>query len=189
MARYRVAFYGGSFNPVHIGHAQAILQILSLMEIDTLVVAPVYTHAHGKIMAPFYDRVDMVKRMLSVFGNSCNTIVSTVEEQAVRAGGTGLTSEAIRQLRKSHQEMADAHITLVLGEDCREALGTWAGFDDLAKMIKTGQLTVKFLARQGISSTEIRKLYELGDDEAISKLVPASVRWYIDTSGLYRLKS
>jgi nicotinic acid mononucleotide adenylyltransferase len=166
-----------------------VLQALSLLDIDTLVIAPAYEHAEGKQLAPFEARLDMVSRMVHPMfsGNHKRVIVSRVEEDAVIAGGSkGRTSEALKMLPKVHAGYEGAHITLVLGSDLRERIADWSGFSDLADMVKAGDLTFFFVERWlDVSSTKIRQLYAL-QNVGVTRLVPRDVDWYIKNAGLYR---
>lgn len=55
----RVGLLGGSFNPPHIAHVMAALAVYATEQIDHLWVLPTASHAFGKDLAPFADRVRM----------------------------------------------------------------------------------------------------------------------------------
>ena len=62
MARLRVALFGGSFNPPHVGHVLAVTYALSVGLVERVLVVPVFEHALGKRLAPFEHRVEMSRR-------------------------------------------------------------------------------------------------------------------------------
>jgi nicotinate-nucleotide adenylyltransferase len=55
----RVGLLGGSFNPPHLAHVLAALAVYATESLDHLWVIPTASHAFGKDLAPFDDRVRM----------------------------------------------------------------------------------------------------------------------------------
>jgi|GEM_PF-954486 len=55
----RIGLLGGSFNPPHLGHLLIATAVYAVEEIDHLWVIPTASHAFGKDLAPFADRVRM----------------------------------------------------------------------------------------------------------------------------------
>ena len=50
--RRRVAVFGGSFNPPHVGHLLGVVYALATAPIDEVLVVPVYQHPFAKHLAP-----------------------------------------------------------------------------------------------------------------------------------------
>lgn len=189
MSRRRIAFYGGSFNPCHIGHQMTAMQALTLLDIDALVIAPAFVHAEGKKLDDYEHRLEMVRRMVRpFFGYDKAIFISRVEEHAYyRQSSDGLTSKALRQLEYTHPELKGAHVTLILGSDLKDRIAGWRGFDELADMIKAGDLSLFFVERWlDVSSTKIRSLYAESAEPEIRKMVPRDIHWYIQNHCLYR---
>ena len=44
----RVAIFGGSFDPPHVGHQMACLYVLATAPVEEVWFVPVYRHAFGK---------------------------------------------------------------------------------------------------------------------------------------------
>ena len=76
--RTRVALFGGSFNPPHMGHVLAVAYVLGVGLVDRVLVVPVFEHALGKQLVPFQHRLEMARR---AFGWLPRVEVSTIEEQ------------------------------------------------------------------------------------------------------------
>lgn len=49
----KVALYGGSFGPFHIGHEMAILYVLETGDVDEVWVTPCFKHNFGKDLPLF----------------------------------------------------------------------------------------------------------------------------------------
>ncbi len=165
------------------------LQALSLLDVDALVVAPAYVHADSKQLVDYEHRLEMVRRMVRPFSGCDKAIfVSRVEQAAYyRLSSGGLTSVALQQLPYSHPELEGAHVTLILGSDIKESIASWHGFDDLAAMVKKGDLSFFFIDRWlDVSSTKIRALYATPGEPEIRKVMPQDIHWYIQNHHLYR---
>lgn len=51
-----IAFIGGSFDPIHIGHLKMAEEVLKLEQINRVVFIPAFHNVHGKQMAEFDHR-------------------------------------------------------------------------------------------------------------------------------------
>ena len=82
-----IGVFGGSFNPIHLGHALLAITVRQTKAVDEVVLVPVYKHAVKRDLLPFADRVAMCQR--AVAGNP-NVTVSTVEEEVGESNGAML---------------------------------------------------------------------------------------------------
>ncbi len=121
----RVAFFGGSFDPPHIGHVLATAYLLATQDIDAVLVAPVYQHPFAKSLTSFDDRMAMCRL---AFGWLPNVEISDVE---ARLGGESLT---LRTLEHLVQERPDDAFRLVIGSDVVADLPKWHRFDRIAEL-------------------------------------------------------
>lgn len=46
----KIGIYGGSFNPIHLGHQKIIEFVLETMKLDKILVIPVGLPSHRKIL-------------------------------------------------------------------------------------------------------------------------------------------
>ena len=53
----RVAVYGGSFNPPHMGHVLAVAYTLAAQPVDEVLMVPCFQHPFSKELAPFEEQV------------------------------------------------------------------------------------------------------------------------------------
>jgi nicotinate-nucleotide adenylyltransferase len=200
-AASRVAFFGGSFNPPHVGHVFAVVYALSTAPIDEVLVVPVYQHPFAKHLAPFADRLEMLRLAL---GWLPRVTVSTVEEEL---GGESRTLRTIEHLAAAHPTWS---LRLLVGSDVLGDLRKWHRWDRIAELAPPLVLGRAGADAQGaavtwvgagddpyaappallprVSSTEIRDALAAGDVASVRALVPAGVLEHIMARGLYRAR-
>jgi len=183
MTAKKVALYGGSFNPPHVGHLLATAYVLATGDVDEIWLLPSHRHPFGKRLAPFADRAAMCGLLASYFAEGVS--VSTVEEEI---GGGGFTIDTVRALIARHPDHA---FRLVVGADILDEAPKWRSFDELERLAP-----LLVVARGGhphprargpampqVSSTEVRARLAAG--RGAEELVPRAVLEYIRNGGLY----
>ena len=114
----RIGIYGGSFNPVHLGHLIAAECCREQAQLDRVLFMPAATppHKQGQLLADAADRVAMLT--LAVGGHEAFA-VSTIE---VDRGGVSYTVDTLAVLaeRYPHDTLA-----LLLGPDALAQFPTW----------------------------------------------------------------
>jgi nicotinate-nucleotide adenylyltransferase len=154
--------------------------LLATGKADAVWLLPTGVHAFGKSLAPFADRVKMVRAALGSLGLGRRVRVETIEG---RSRAPSYTIDTVRALRKKHPR---TRFSLVVGTDILPDLPKWREYGALRKL-------VAFIAvrRSGIdgceredpanpsplfpevSSTDVRRRIAAGED--VTHLVPASV--------------
>lgn len=181
----RVGVFGGSFDPPHAAHVMFAAYVLSVGELDRLLVIPNFAHPLQKdLRTSFADRHRMCEL---AFADLRRLDISRVEEEL---GGTSYTLDTIEALRV---RMPDAALRLVIGADILGELDRWHRFDRIAELAppivigRSGYEThgweVMPVTLPAVSSTEIRR--RLGSGEDVTGLVPRAVEEYARTRGLY----
>jgi nicotinate-nucleotide adenylyltransferase len=153
----RVALYGGSFDPPHVGHEAVVAALQKLDFIDEIIVMPTFLNPFkDRATAPSNLRLQWLKKIFSSYENV------TVSDFEVSLGRKVPTIETVRELRKEYEE-----IYLVLGADNLAHLQRWHNFDALKKMVhfivatRDGVTIPKeylpLTVTQDVSSTELRE--------------------------------
>ena len=164
----KIGIYGGSFNPVHLGHVGIAKRAIVDLALDKLIVIPAavspFKTATDEDVRRFWtwDRVEMVK---AAFRDLEKTVVDLRE---VERGGVSYAIDTVRQIAAENPR---AELFFVIGEDSVEGLPRWKDIDELKKLV-----TFKDYPRTPESSTAIRKLFEdnrvvLNQDEKVVKVV------------------
>jgi nicotinate-nucleotide adenylyltransferase len=184
VARRTVGFFGGSFDPPHVGHVLAVAYVLSVHPVDAVLVVPVFQHPFAKRTTPFEDRLEMCRR---AFAWLPGVSVSDVE---ARLGGESLTLRTLEALSGEDPEM---DLRLIIGSDVVADLPKWHRYDRIAEIAPplilaragvAGEHGAEVLPR--VSSTEVREALGAGDRASVAPLVPRAVLDHVEARGLYR---
>lgn len=191
----RIGVFGGTFDPIHIGHLVAAREALHAFRLDRLIFVPAARPWQKEAAADAEDRFMMVS--FAVPYHSCFA-VSRIELD--RAGPT-YTADTLEDFR---ERWPGAALFFIAGADAIAKLEEWVRFDalaDLAEMIAVtrpgvelqsdlggspGWPLVHRLAIPGIdvSATAVRARARAG--EPIDFLVLPEVARYIRARGLYQ---
>lgn len=125
--RMRVALFGGSFDPPHVGHQLASLYVLETFPVDELWLVPVFRHAFDKRLTPYQHRLAMCDRLAQSLGTRAR--VSSVEEEL---GGPSYTLHMVRRLQHKHP---DIEFSLVIGSDLIKERERWFGWHELSSRL------------------------------------------------------
>jgi nicotinate-nucleotide adenylyltransferase len=199
----RLGVFGGSFDPVHLGHLRLADCCWRQASLDQVLFVPAARQPH-KPRAPRASDGDRVAMLELAVGGRAEFGVSTIE---IRRGGVSYTVDTLRAIRA---ERPAEELFFLMGADTLADLPNWrepAAICELAKplvvrrpgsgepdyaaiapLVSAERLaTIRSqaveMAETEISSSEIRRL--IGEGGAWEELVPASVADYINARGLY----
>jgi nicotinate-nucleotide adenylyltransferase len=203
----RIGFFGGSFDPPHLGHlgiGQAAAKALSL---DRILFAPTGRQplkANGA-SASFADRLAMVSLLCELQPPSPRLNFEASPVDAPHPDGSpNYTVDALSKLRGHHS--TDDSLFVIVGADAFLDLPRWRSLDtlfQLAEWVVVSRPSVSLQQLQGVnltpaqmsrvhllqgvhepaSATDIRELLRAGSD--CSGLLPISILSYIRAHHLY----
>ena len=188
----KIAIYGGSFDPVHIGHQLAATLVLATEDVDELWFTPTFKHMGGKTLLDYEHRFAMVRILARQFGGRAS--VSRAEQRLSRQPGFAgsFTVDLVRAIK---EEWPNDEFRFILGSDLVEQSKTWEGWPEVVE--KAPPLVVcragytahlppdaRRIVVPDVSSTDVKAALQRGED--VSKLVPREVLAYIHQHGLYR---
>lgn len=182
----RVGFYGGSFNPPHLGHAMVASWLLWTRRVDAVWIVPVFRHAfegrQDKALAPFADRLRWCEALSQELPLADRVSVLDVEASLQ---APSYTIDTLRHLAGRHP---DHRLHLVIGADVLPQLPRWRQWPEIER-----DFSPIIVGRAGhavpdgsvvfpdISSSEIRR--RLLDRQPVEHLLPARVLAAIDPDG------
>ena len=132
--RRRIALYGGTFDPVHAGHAAVARSLLGLFALDEVLFVPAYVapHKRDRRVSPALDRHAMLA--LATQGEP-RFRISAVE---LEAPGRPYTVETLSGFRE--RLGGGARLFFVMGADSWEEITTWREWERVLTL--TDQLVV-----------------------------------------------
>lgn len=117
-ARPRIAIFGGTFDPVHLGHLIVAEQCRVQAQLDQVWFVPAARPPHklDRAITPFERRVEMLK--FAIAGQPA----FVVEELEHARPGPSYTADTLSEL---HQRHPDNAWHLIVGADCLPDLPSW----------------------------------------------------------------
>jgi len=125
----RIGLFGGTFNPIHLGHVQVVLEILEQYKLDYIYFIPSATppHKNPDNVVDTKARLSMVK--LAVSENK-NLLVSDIEIKRQGLSYTIDTIEFFIQFFKDNH-LINTKIFFLLGIDAFLEIDTWKSWSKL----------------------------------------------------------
>jgi nicotinate-nucleotide adenylyltransferase len=195
----RLGILGGTFNPPHLGHLVCAQEAFVQLELDRVVLVPVFEPPHKDVEAEpgVEHRLELCRR--AVAGDP-RFAVSRIEADVP---GRSYTVDTLRRL---HDSRPEDELTFIVGGDMAHALPTWhepeavlslatlgvaeregVGRADIVERLAglAGADRIRFfdMPRLDISSSMIRRRVAAG--RPINYLVPDAVAGYIAAERLY----
>lgn len=118
----RIGVFGGTFNPIHLGHVKACLEVQEVFALDKILFIPSYIPPHkgsSDIAAPS-DRMEMVELAVADYPQF---IPSPME---IKAKGK---SYSILTLSKLKTHYPNAWIFFILGVDAFLEIDSWRDYE------------------------------------------------------------
>jgi nicotinate-nucleotide adenylyltransferase len=204
----RIGVFGGSFDPVHIGHLLAAECCREQAGLDRVLFVPaaIQPHKQDRQLASGQHRMEML--VLATGGNEA----FAVSDDELERGGVSYTVDTLERLKARHP---DDDLLLILGPDAFLGLPTWRepqriielaevlavereSLDDLSDAATRGPLET-LLGRErldrviskrvrlpaiGIRASDLRAAVAAG--QSIRYRTPRAVECFIAKHGLYR---
>ncbi|MDR2018335.1 MAG: nicotinate-nucleotide adenylyltransferase [Syntrophobacterales bacterium] len=208
-----IGIFGGTFDPVHIGHMRAAEEIRESFGIEKVFFVPAYIppHKRGRRVSDVDHRMEMLRIAVR------NNPFLRLSELEIRRGGISYSIDTLETFEKRYGELY-----FIMGLDAFLEIDTWHRYeelfshadfvimlrpidrdisdsailpetvrrlvrkiDDTTLLHTTGKkIYLKRVTQLDISSTQIREA--LSRNESIRYLVPERVERFISERGLYR---
>jgi nicotinate-nucleotide adenylyltransferase len=200
----RTGIFGGTFDPVHLGHLIVAEQCLEQAHLDEVRFVPAARppHKSRSNLTPFERRVEMLQLAVA------SQPLFRVDELEKDRPGPSYTADTLSELHNRHP---GGELCLIIGSDCLPDL---AGWHDPIRIVTQCQLLVVRRAGWPVwPAAQLRQALDLPDQERLSiqeitppqleisshdlrrrvqegrsirYLVPAAVEAYIADKKLYR---
>ena len=178
----RVGIYGGTFDPIHLGHLHVITQLIEKNLVDQLLVVPAGMPLlrENAPIATGQQRRAMCQLALADLPTEVATKVQVNPIEILRTG----PSYAIDTVEAVAQNYPGDTIVLVIGQDAADKLEQWHRIDELRDMVEFLVIGRPRFAGNGVdigaldvAATTIR--------QGLSAAVSSSVAAFIRENNLY----
>lgn len=181
----KLGIFGGSFDPIHLGHISAAKRAKEALCLDRVIFIPSGQSPHKTLNASPVDRYEMVRlAVMNIPGFSVSDFETKKKTKCY-------SYETVTEFKKLYPY---DEIYFIIGDDEYASFFSWYKPDELLSMCRFAVLTrhgaevkAPFIGISmppvKISSTEIREKAALGED--ISHLLPDAASDYIKTHKLY----
>ncbi|MEJ7847086.1 MAG: nicotinate-nucleotide adenylyltransferase [Pyrinomonadaceae bacterium] len=123
----KIAFYGGSFDPVHVGHTTIAERLMADFELDEFVFIPAFHAPHKPDRKP-----------TSAFHRYAMLCLATIENVAFKVSTMEFDLPekpyTVETLERLNQDLRDARIFFVMGADSWQDIPTWREWEKVLRM-------------------------------------------------------
>ena len=202
----RIGVFGGSFDPVHLGHLILAENCRQQANLDQVLFIPCAMSPHKRDGAHGTDRQRLEMLDLAIGGHR-DFVRSDME---IKRGGVSYTIDTLRELEGSQP---DNEWFFLMGADSLESFSSWKEPDEILKLAKPivvgrpgSEIDLGSLEKNSsadyvkslrdlsvesplieISSSNIRQ--RVAESKSIRFLVPRSIEQYVVTQKMYDAES
>lgn len=187
----RICLFGGTFDPIHIGHLRIANEALKTFSLSRVLFVPASNppHKDSSSVTPYENRFRMVEI-------ACAPYPSFKASRLEAGSERSYTVDTLERVRKELQP--DDQLFFLIGADAFDELMTWHRWQEvvgLTQFLVVSRPGRDYRIPEGaqvhrldglelpVSSSSIRQRLAAGEPVAE---VPAEIREYIDQQGLYR---
>lgn len=201
----KTGIYGGTFNPIHLGHIHILREFIRRLKLDRVLLIPTGTppHKDAPELAGKEDRF----RMCRLAAEEIKEVPVEVSRIEFDRQGKSYSADTLTLLKREYPE---DELFFLMGEDMFLTVDTWYRPEVICRCAslaasprsengliklkeKQKELEEKFGARcfvediswLPVSSTQVRELAERGG--SLSGLVPPEVAAYIEEHRVYSI--
>ena len=125
----RVGLFGGTFNPIHLGHLRAAVEVKEAFELNHVYLIPSALPPH-KMPGEVADAADRLKMLDLAVGGTAGLNVSDVE---LKRSGLSYTIDTVRHFKRTLPD--DSLIYLIMGLDAFLEIDTWKSYEELLAQV------------------------------------------------------
>ncbi len=123
-----IGIFGGTFDPIHVGHLRASLEVMEEKGLDRIYFVPNNIPPHKEFKgAPSEARLEMVR--LSVDGID-NFFACDLE---IRRGGKSYSIDTVREFKEKFG--SENRFYFIAGSDAFSTISTWKDYRDLLREV------------------------------------------------------
>ncbi len=128
--RRRIGLFGGTFDPIHLGHLAAAQEAADRLALDVVEFIP----AHQQPLKERAPRVSDDERLAMVRAATADNPCFRVSTIELERPAPSYTMETLRLLRETYG--ADTELFFLLGVDAANTLDRWLGAAEILRLVR-----------------------------------------------------
>ena len=124
----RIAIFGGSFDPPHIGHESIINEALKELDIDKLIVVPTFLNPFKE-----YSHLNAQNRLFLLQKLFEENETVEINDSEILKNRAVFSIETVKYLQTIYNPSV---IYLIIGADNLEKIHLWKNFEELQSIVK-----------------------------------------------------
>ena len=125
----KVGIYGGSFNPVHLGHFEIVHEILKRQLVDKIIIVPAYQNPLKEAVPilPEHLRWQMLEKTFAEFDRV------EISDFEIKKKELSYTHKTLRHFQST---LPKSQLRLILGEDAYHLFPRWSNPEQILALAK-----------------------------------------------------
>ena len=159
----RIGIFGGTFDPPHVGHLAAAVNVRHSLGLDLvlLVVANVPWQKVGeRPVSPAADRLELVRLAVG------DVEGLEVDDREIRRGGDSYTADTVAELL---EEDPSSEVFVIVGSDAAAGLPTWERIDEVR-----ARSVIVVVDRPGVPDEQLEPAFRKGLTVQAARILDAS---------------
>ncbi|MBU4209797.1 MAG: nicotinate (nicotinamide) nucleotide adenylyltransferase, partial [Proteobacteria bacterium] len=124
-----IGLFGGTFNPIHVGHLRAIQDVQNRFALDKCYLIPAALPPHkepGDVVDAKY-RLEMIRLAVSEYSDRLNSVI--ISDVELKRSGPSYTVDTVNHFKSILPY--NSRLYFILGIDAFLEIDTWKSYSDL----------------------------------------------------------
>lgn len=127
----KIAMFGGTFNPIHIGHLAMADNVSKVLSYDKVIFVPAFVPPHKLVNSHFESPEHRVAMIKAAIKSNSSLDVETCE---IQRGGVSYTIDTVKYLIEKYGSQLTEKPGLIMGQENAAEFHKWKNADEIASL-------------------------------------------------------
>lgn len=131
----KIAIFGGTFNPLHIGHVMLADQVIKELCYDKVIFVPsnIPPHKKNENLVDAVHRFNMIKSFCNKDKENKKHFI--VEDCEIKRGGVSYTIDTLLYLEEKYKNQKDEKFGFIMGDEVASEFHKWKAPEKIASKV------------------------------------------------------